>query len=104
ISECASHSTQHSYPPRRSADPSPGHSTDHRDGPVEVLALATGPAEQRLPEPAGSWRAPPYLPRAGLRLVTPPTAGGHDDQPVPRSEEHTSELQSREHLVCRLLH
>src|SRR2546422_2265792 len=25
------------------------------------------------------------------------------DQPVMRSEEHTSELQSRLHLVCRLL-
>src|SRR2546429_2845994 len=25
------------------------------------------------------------------------------DRPVPRSEEHTSELQSRLHLVCRLL-
>src|SRR5690625_6816311 len=24
-------------------------------------------------------------------------------QPLPRSEEHTSELQSRGHLVCRLL-
>src|SRR5687768_18251168 len=32
--------------------------------------------------------------------------GGADDfgpQPVARSEEHTSELQSRLHLVCRLL-
>src|SRR5690606_40302633 len=26
-----------------------------------------------------------------------------DDHPVTRSEEHTSELQSRENLVCRLL-
>src|SRR5690554_6956374 len=25
------------------------------------------------------------------------------DQPIERSEEHTSELQSRPHLVCRLL-
>src|SRR5690606_41919055 len=33
-------------------------------------------------------------------------AGGVDMQPTPptqRSEEHTSELQSRENLVCRLL-
>src|SRR3712207_8301816 len=27
----------------------------------------------------------------------------HDDGPAPRSEEHTSELQSRQYLVCRLL-
>src|SRR2546429_6262739 len=28
---------------------------------------------------------------------------GEPDEPTPRSEEHTSELQSRLHLVCRLL-
>src|SRR2546422_9771306 len=28
---------------------------------------------------------------------------GSSNVPVPRSEEHTSELQSRLHLVCRLL-
>src|SRR5690606_18225892 len=28
---------------------------------------------------------------------------GQDDRHLPRSEEHTSELQSRENLVCRLL-
>src|SRR5690606_39360261 len=32
---------------------------------------------------------------------TPKDAGSED--PHPRSEEHTSELQSRENLVCRLL-
>src|SRR2546422_9022566 len=30
-------------------------------------------------------------------------AAGHDRQHRDRSEEHTSELQSRLHLVCRLL-
>src|SRR3712207_8252301 len=29
--------------------------------------------------------------------------GGNADDVVPRSEEHTSELQSRQYLVCRLL-
>src|SRR5690625_5767144 len=29
--------------------------------------------------------------------------GGEQDRVHPRSEEHTSELQSRGHLVCRLL-
>src|SRR3712207_8378989 len=28
---------------------------------------------------------------------------GHITEPGPRSEEHTSELQSRQYLVCRLL-
>src|SRR3712207_7728379 len=37
---------------------------------------------------------------ASLTLIsTSPTAGPSD----PRSEEHTSELQSRQYLVCRLL-
>src|SRR5690554_1798150 len=31
------------------------------------------------------------------------TVGDGDDGVVERSEEHTSELQSRPHLVCRLL-
>src|SRR3712207_8439023 len=30
-------------------------------------------------------------------------AEDHHHDPLPRSEEHTSELQSRQYLVCRLL-
>src|SRR2546422_6113673 len=37
---------------------------------------------------------------AGLAGLRPTVAGQH---PATRSEEHTSELQSRLHLVCRLL-
>src|SRR5687768_18111079 len=37
------------------------------------------------------------VPRRGQR------PGGHDQDDEDRSEEHTSELQSRLHLVCRLL-
>src|SRR3712207_7476024 len=41
-----------------------------------------------------------HPPRAGGGAL-PPVRGGH---PRPgRSEEHTSELQSRQYLVCRLL-
>src|SRR2546429_10025026 len=35
--------------------------------------------------------------------VAPPCEGPAVDAPYARSEEHTSELQSRLHLVCRLL-
>src|SRR6266511_5989479 len=42
------------------------------------------------------FRSPPPVPRARTR---PP----HRRCPGRRSEEHTSELQSRENLVCRLL-
>src|SRR3989449_5781436 len=52
--------------------------------------------------------------RSSRRRSTSPFSGGtpsaaafgrrtHTRSPEPRSEEHTSELQSRLHLVCRLL-
>src|SRR5215203_6639692 len=47
--------------------------------------------------PAG----PRDLVRSPLRRPWP--AGGSPAGPPPRSEEHTSELQSRQYLVCRLL-
>src|SRR5258707_2425298 len=40
------------------------------------------------------------IPLASL-LAVPPLVLAHD--PYERSEEHTSELQSRQYLVCRLL-
>src|SRR2546421_4883540 len=40
-------------------------------------------------------------PQAVQPVVEP--ANLHEDPPAPRSEEHTSELQSRSDLVCRLL-
>src|SRR2546422_3159492 len=40
--------------------------------------------------------------RVAKRLSHPETAGGRSEIEC-RSEEHTSELQSRLHLVCRLL-
>src|SRR2546429_6864497 len=39
----------------------------------------------------------------GLPLVYAHLVGGQDEIVFDRSEEHTSELQSRLHLVCRLL-
>src|SRR5688572_31748850 len=41
-------------------------------------------------------------PRSTNRLTTPSTATPIPSKP-PRSEEHTSELQSQSNLVCRLL-
>src|SRR5437870_11100508 len=46
----------------------------------------------------------PISPCAGPRGPPPsPGAAGGAGRRTPRSEEHTSELQSRGHLVCRLL-
>src|SRR2546422_8137583 len=41
--------------------------------------------------------------RDGIRGSTAHRPGSHQEPREPRSEEHTSELQSRLHLVCRLL-
>src|SRR5690606_41735089 len=65
-------------------------------------------------------RAPPGLRRRAREALAPSAMGdggtrpagprqssaggpGAATPPAPRSEEHTSELQSRENLVCRLL-
>src|SRR2546429_3088239 len=49
--------------------------------------------------PEGGLRVSPRLPVADTLMCL----SGNDDRGCPRSEEHTSELQSRLHLVCRLL-
>src|SRR3712207_7666034 len=50
----------------------------------------------------GDWRRPTDRRRAAGRAVHPWRAG--DERLLEqRSEEHTSELQSRQYLVCRLL-
>src|SRR5687768_17991442 len=45
--------------------------------------------------------APPTTITAFVPINAPPVTTAVE--PAPRSEEHTSELQSRLHLVCRLL-
>src|SRR5690554_7751453 len=44
-----------------------------------------------------------YFANKGFVVVSIDYRLGMKDQSAPRSEEHTSELQSRPHLVCRLL-
>src|SRR5690606_40857200 len=64
---------------------------------VDVLALDTIPAHDAV-------RLAPFTPSI---VIAVPSIGGMCHTPLertdPRSEEHTSELQSRENLVCRLL-
>src|SRR2546422_6270982 len=56
------------------------------------------------PRRSGTAAAFPATPPPSLTLPQPNLGLVHlDHQPVMRSEEHTSELQSRLHLVCRLL-
>src|SRR3712207_7852668 len=65
-----------------------------------VLMPASGfgePTVGRLPRPKfTNPRGKSVALSVEARFVTPKTLGG-------RSEEHTSELQSRQYLVCRLL-
>src|SRR3989442_5960210 len=51
------------------------------------------------PEPAARSRGP----RSGTHRPRSATSRSDDAYRIARSEEHTSELQSRPHLVCRLL-
>src|SRR5690606_40966389 len=75
-----------------------------------LRAFAPQAARHALASEPAAWRAP-LAPQARARsapLATEDGAGGRArDQRAPlrgaRSEEHTSELQSRENLVCRLL-
>src|SRR5690606_41932178 len=73
-----------SFPTRRSSDL-------HR---LEHLGRDDGDLSRRV-RPLARISPPRHLPHAGRR------SGGQ--LAVGRSEEHTSELQSRENLVCRLL-
>src|SRR5690606_41584128 len=86
-SRSAHHRGLLSFPTRRSSDLA---------APVLDRPVDPGPAagvERLLPGQVERPHVGP-LRRAGL---------GGEVLPQPRSEEHTSELQSRENLVCRLL-
>src|SRR5689334_24629564 len=70
--------------------------------PYTTLFRSRGRAE------AGQGRAPGHPRRdagghRGPRRDEPERTAHHHDQGSGRSEEHTSELQSQFHLVCRLL-
>src|SRR3712207_7557835 len=60
-----------------------------------------------LPLPAGSSGPPAGIGRAALERLRRTAADRRPSRPCSgwglRSEEHTSELQSRQYLVCRLL-
>src|SRR3712207_8334935 len=84
--------------------------------PYTTLFRSADRGELRAPvvgRPAVGGAVPPDVPVA-LRVLARGPGGaeprvlvggvvGHPVQHHPRSEEHTSELQSRQYLVCRLL-
>src|SRR5690625_6634853 len=78
----------YSFPTRRSSDLRPLLPNDHLP-PLPPTHLDPTPGA-----PGAPWCPP--------RLADAPPPGSRTKGPE-RSEEHTSELQSRGHLVCRLL-
>src|SRR5204863_8819371 len=83
------HPTLHSFPTRRSSD-LPGLRLQGPRLPVAVSLHRRRPGRRSAPHHA------PALRRASQRAQ-------RRDGPAVRSEEHTSELQSRRDIVCRLL-
>src|SRR5687768_17813026 len=81
------HRDLHSFPTRRSSDLSP------RVPMVAGSRLGRRPGPQTIAAPRVRSAMSSRLARRRLR----------SGPPAQRSEEHTSELQSRLHLVCRLL-
>src|SRR2546429_5188101 len=77
-------------PPRSTLFP---YTTLFRSPPVASMGLAGAPAVSRL-----EWLSPSVAKVPVDVVATGPRVIG-----IGRSEEHTSELQSRLHLVCRLL-
>src|SRR5690625_6774430 len=66
-----------------------------------IAALTAPAAAATFTSPALADPAPAGPARGGPAPAAPAPSGPSAD--VARSEEHTSELQSRGHLVCRLL-
>src|SRR5207302_11114829 len=81
-----------SFPTRRSSD-LPALGPDKRLAPRRQHSPVTEPRRRRSARLGSAWAA-------ALSAVT---LTGAPPPPRFRSEEHTSELQSRENLVCRLL-
>src|SRR3712207_5812588 len=70
----------------------------------EDVVVALEPRQHELPRPPRV-REPVHADerRAASPAVRAREDRGHEAGTNPRSEEHTSELQSRQYLVCRLL-
>src|SRR5690606_39302939 len=74
----------------------------------DALPISAVSARRRASSRASSTAQRAKIVRLRLRRLRQPqmnraSAPIHTSEPLKRSEEHTSELQSRENLVCRLL-
>src|SRR5690606_39098560 len=78
--------------------------TLHNEKLMADLAKQPTTSHVRRTQPDATAAAPSADAAApSAEAVEPAPGAPSTDDPAPRSEEHTSELQSRENLVCRLL-
>src|SRR3712207_6892564 len=66
----------------------------------DALPISASRCSTASPRPA---RSTPTSTSGSTRTPATASAGAPPCRPTRRSEEHTSELQSRQYLVCRLL-
>src|SRR5690606_41895830 len=94
VSRCSpDHRHLPAFPTRRSSDLRMTEGRTRRSG----RANGRRPAKSQAVRAAAAMNGAPGRNRGTRRINPPRTPAGR------RSEEHTSELQSRENLVCRLL-
>src|SRR5690606_40072886 len=93
------HRDLHSFPTRRSSDLPPEDTMTIRTlRRIAAAALVLCTALPAWAQPGDAAARP-----IAVQMYTLRNAGSLEEQFKIRSEEHTSELQSRENLVCRLL-
>src|SRR5690606_40328372 len=94
----------HSFPTRRSSDLAlhyyPTFITDYDEGWTRSALPAPG-IDPALPPDSPPSEVYAIYPAAHIPAFHYPNPVTGDRTHYPRSEEHTSELQSRENLVCR---
>src|SRR5690606_41023514 len=97
------HLHTHSFPTRRSSDLPHAPTTDRPAVPQSPPADNFSPPEADIDYGDYSYEQDDYQGQD----IPPPDLGEYyaepESRPTRRSEEHTSELQSRENLVCRHL-
>src|SRR5690606_40916640 len=89
----------HSRPTRRSSDLGTQRQVTHLETRQGAGPVYRNPVQDHRPATAAGGRQGSIFPPGYSWAIS----GGHWRCTVRRSEEHTSELQSRENLVCRLL-
>src|SRR5690606_40298454 len=89
---------RHSFPTRRSSDLKPPFAVVEFE---KRVGEGVKKVRQKLAEGANLYELSGSLPVYKNHTIT--EINGYLNKIVVRSEEHTSELQSRENLVCRLL-